>query len=720
MQVALLALIAGVATPSFAQSRMRDTQSDTWAATDALGRVLPDHSVVGSPRKRFVGIFYFLRDPARAFSRPLDVSEILRQNPSAIKDGNDPLWGPVGATHFWGRPLFDYYRSEDEYVLRKHAQMLSDAGVDVIVFDVTNRITFTSQYMRLLKVFSAVRANGGRTPQIAFICPFFDPARVVRQLFHDLYGPGFYPDLWFRWKGKPLILADPTRLGEHNLEGFHQDPIDVEAGKPVGQSFTSQQVLEKVGVRFATYGKTDTAVTISLYGDRPGGRLLARENWANLADNEWRYLALRRPLRAGRYYLELSEPKGRVAWWTDTGPRFFEGQTFVNRVPAAGVRSLDIVDRGDQDVRLSTFFTFRAPQADYFAGPTKPDMWSWLEVSPQHVFPSARDPKEQMSVGVAQNAVNGKLSSMSQPGAQGRSWHGGREDDSEGAVNHGFNFQEQFERALTVDPEFVFVTGWNEWTADRQRSFPNTDVPVILVDEFNQEFSRDIEPMAGGHGDDYYYQLAALIRRYKGVRPTPIASEPKTIDLHGGFDQWNEVGPAYLDDVGDASGRDSDGWNHGDHFLNATGRNDFAVLKVARDRDYLYFYAQTRDPISPRTDPSWMTLFLRVSEPGTTWEGYRYIVNRVVRDDATSTLEESLGGWNWREVAPVRFRVQGNELMLAIRRSDIGLGDASKPFTFEFKWMDNMQVPGDINEFTLNGDAAPNGRFNYVYRTVNP
>jgi hypothetical protein len=34
----------------------------------------------------------------------------------------------------------------------------------------------------------------------------------------------------------------------------------------------------------------------------------------------------------------------------------------------------------------------------------------------------------------------------------------------------------------------------------------------------------------------------------------------------------------------------------------------------------------------------------------------------------------------------------------------------------EFKWADNMQHPGQIEDFALNGDAAPNGRFNYVYR----
>jgi hypothetical protein len=29
--------------------------------------------------------------------------------------------------------------------------------------------------------------------------------------------------------------------------------------------------------------------------------------------------------------------------------------------------------------------------------------------------------------------------------------------------------------------------------------------PVTFVDEFSAEFSRDIEPMKGGHGDNYVY-----------------------------------------------------------------------------------------------------------------------------------------------------------------------------------------------------------------------
>ena len=55
-------------------------------------------------------------------------------------------------------------------------------------------------------------------------------------------------------------------------------------------------------------------------------------------------------------------------------------------------------------------------------------------------------------------------------------------------------------------------------------------------DEFSQEGSRDIEPMKGGHGDNYYYQMAANIRRFKGVgRPEP-SSSPVTITVDGRFD----------------------------------------------------------------------------------------------------------------------------------------------------------------------------------------
>ena len=95
-------------------------------------------------------------------------------------------------------------------------------------------------------------------------------------------------------------------------------------------------------------------------------------------------------------------------------------------------------------------------------------------------------------------------------------------------------------------------------------------------------------------------------------------------------------------------------------------------------------------------------------------QGYDFVVNRQVKDATTTQLEASAGGWNWQPRAEVPYRVRGNELELAIPRSALGL-DGSEPPRLRFKWVDNLQKEGEVMEFTVNGDAAPNGRFSYVF-----
>ena len=53
--------------------------------------------------------------------------------------------------HHWGEPLFGYYTSDDEWVLRRHVEMLTDAGVDFLVFDTTNHTTYSAQALKLFK-----------------------------------------------------------------------------------------------------------------------------------------------------------------------------------------------------------------------------------------------------------------------------------------------------------------------------------------------------------------------------------------------------------------------------------------------------------------------------------------------------------------------------------------------------------------------------------------
>jgi hypothetical protein len=704
------------ASPPPAAKPAWDTFADTWAATDALGRSLPGYAQVGPPRKdRTIGLFYFLWLGAYINGGPYDISRILAQHPDAMQHADDPLWGPLFAPHHWGEPLFGYYETDDPWVLRKHAQMLADAGVDVIIFDVTNQITYPAYYRALLDAFAEVRRAGGKTPQVAFLCPFWEPRKVVWELYHDLYGPGLHSDLWFRWQGKPLILADPDGIAESEGNTQQDTPVPLSPGRTLGQSFTTSKPFVAVGGRFPTWATSHAAMTLTLYETGVGGRALAKQRFSDVSDNAWLSLRLAHPLPPGTYYLEMADAEGTIGWWSDSKDVYADAHAYIDGLKVTGDRTLRIEVVSDTQRRIRDFFTFRKPQPDYFKGPTAPDMWSWLEVYPQHVFRNAAGEKEQMSVGVAQNAIDSRLGSLSEPDARGRNWHGGANDTRPGAVNEGLNFAEQFEHALHEDPRFIFITGWNEWIAGRFAEFAGVKQPVMFVDEFNQERSRDIEPMRGGHGDDYYYQMVAFIRRYKGVRKPPSAGKPQTIRIDGDFAQWRKVQPEYRDDIGDTAWRDHPGWNNVARYANSTGRNDFVTLKVARDADTLYFYARTRAPITPHTDPHWMMLFLKTgSDPHAGWEGYNFVVNRHVINDNISLLEMSAGGWNWKPKANVRYRVRGNELQLAIRRTDLGLR-RGQPVRLQFKWSDNMQREGDVMEFTVSGDAAPNGRFNYVY-----
>ena len=83
--------------------------------------------------------------------------------------------------------------------------------------------------------------------------------------------------------------------------------------------------------------------------------------------------------------------------------------------------------------------------------------------------------------------------------------------------------------------------------------------------------------------------------------------------------------------------------------------------------------------------------------------------------DGKFWLEKNVGGWNWEKVVPVDEFVRGNELQLTIPRAALGLPAGETKTAIDFKWADNLQKPGDVMDFYLGGDVAPEGRFNYSY-----
>jgi hypothetical protein len=395
----------------------------------------------------------------------------------------------------------------------------------------------------------------------------------------------------------------------------------------------------------------------------------------------------------------------------DVQPR---GQALADGQSVAGDRTVRLAVLNEEDALICDFFTFRKPQPDYFQGPTQPDMWSWLEVHPQHAFINAAGSVEEVSVSVAQNALDGKLSVLSNPHSRGRSFHDGHQPGPEGQDFSGRNFTEQWERAFALDPQFIFVTGWNEWIAGRFRSPSgfHGDGPVTFVDQFNREYSRDCEPMLGGHGDAFYWQLIANIRRFKGVRPIPPVQSGR-IEMDGKFGDWAAITPEFRDSIGDPVQRDHAGWAKGSRYVNKTGRNDLVAANVSAGADKIYFYIRTREPLTPPSDPNWMLLFIDADRNAKTgWLGYDFVVRRYDAQTHRAVLERNeSGSYRWNSPVEVEFRFVGNELELALPRTALGITRGQS--AFDFKWADNIQQAGDWSDFTLNGDVAPNDRYNF-------
>ncbi len=577
-----------------------DVFADSWVATDALGRELPGHDECGGPRpNRFVGIFYFLCNNYAGPEAPADVSKILAADP-----GHPQFIPHFG--HYWGEPEAGYYRSGDRWVIRRHAYQLADAGVDTLIFDVTNNHTFPQIYTAICEVFRQVRGEGEKTPDICFLASH----KSALKLWEEFYSKGLFADLWFQWKGKPLLLFG------HHAE-LHGDMNQVVFPQPMQDFFT------------------------------------IRKSWA------W----------------------DSLAWYGEEGHH----------------------------------------------------RWPWVAHYPQCVGWDTPGVAEQVPVAVGQHP----LSNI------GRSFHNGRQPETNEFdvtlyTGQGRHFAEQWQRALEVDPEFIFITGWNEWMAGSMvckdpsqealqalwSFYPGAQLgragrelhagDVYFIDQYNQEFSRDAEPMRGGHSDNYYYQMIAGIRRFKGVRPIEKASPPKTIALQESFAQWDDVRPEYCDHLYETLPRDEPGWGSVGRYVNTSGRNEFIRLKMSYDAEYLYCYAQTRAPISPYNDPNWMMLFLNTDQRKETgWEGYDFLINWPALEGGATTVKHNLGGWRWEQCGEARYRVEGNQLMLAVPRALVGLDN--RPAHFDFHWVDNLQRPGEIEDFFLSGDSAPPRRFDYRF-----
>lgn len=709
-------------------------------ATDALGRRLPTFEEAGSSRKdKLVGLFYWTwhTDANATFSPVLNITQILQQYPEAANNADHPAWqGITSGVFWWDEPLFGYYRTTDEWVLRRHAEMLADAGVDVVFFDCSNgNLTWKTSYTKLLEVWSQARKDGVPTPQIAFLLPFGPTdgsMESLTELYNELYQPQLYKDLWFMWNGKPLIMAYPNSM--------------VVKRNSAGLKFTATSSFYGINATCPSWGNNIGNLTFRLYkwknnyNETVSGAVLAEKKIANFSDNEKLILSFGKQ-DAGTYLWELANGTETVGVWkySETSGT---SVSYFNALPVSGnyeseiayssdlnftqltsgtnhtpVRVLAMTDQQKVD-EVKAFFTFRPGQPDYVNGPSTNEQWGWLENYPQHGYVAkATGGYEQVPVGVAQNASDasgGHASGFNTPLTYGRSYTKANGQDSRPeAWLYGQNFQEQWQRAFQLDPDLVFVTGWNEWIAGRWFDW---DVkPFAFVDEYSAEKSRDIEPVKswGNKGDVYYMQLISNIRKFKGMIAEEKASAAKTIILND-QSSWDDVKPDFVSHKGNVIHRNHAGQGDALIYTNTTGRNDLVRAKVARDKEYIYFYAETAAALTDKSDTNWMRLFIDIDrDKNTGWEGYDFVINRNSPVDVAN-VEKSDKTWSWSSVGVAEYVVNQTALIFKVKRSLLGISD-DKLLNFEFKWSDNMQEDGNIMDFYVNGDVAPSGRFNYHY-----
>lgn len=533
---------------------------------DAYGRAF----VPAGPRRpdKKVGMFFWLWIGQPYASGVYDATKILA-GPEGAQTlfHRDAPQSPDGQQHFWGEPVWGYYNSQDGWVIRRQLALLTLAGVDFIVFDATNALTYPNVYTPVLETIAQMQAAGWDPPRAAFYTHSYS-MRTALGLYEALYAPNLYPETWYREEGKPVLIA-------------YTDPEDDKA-------------------------------------------------WA------------RREMRDEAY-----EPPAY--------PQAMQG-----------------------------FFRFYKPQ--WPLDPWFAEGFPWVEWT----FPQPLH-ADVMSVSVASHP-NVPFSFTLTRGVEnwGRGWDVQRLENRPELVNTGAFFQSQWDHAIETDPGTVFVGGWNEWIAYKQL----WDGEYMLCDAASQAFSRDIEPMRGGHGDAFYLQLIANIRRYKNAPGKALR---------------RAEGITYRALVDESIGRDAPGVCESLRYEQPAPPNAIAAVTVSDAGGRVTFAIDFASPVSGKDLTAFQLLIGCGAVHATRFEGYDCRVAGASGEQALwlRFFDRGVG----QTPLPVAYAVSGRTLTLHIPLAALG----SPADQLYFKAAAYIRRPEDILSYYTDGSALPPGRLSYAY-----
>lgn len=550
---------------------------------DSLGRYSAPSDSVKKDKDRYVGLFYFLiHNNAADMQGIYDVTEILEKYG---REGfnTDSGFSPSGKCHVWGEPVWGYYSTPDEWVMRKQIEMFVFSGIDFLVLDCSNGPLFEEATDVLFELIAEYRAAGWPAPQIVYQLNgggvMERDIQQLKTIYNRYYTDEQFDSVWFAPEGRPMVIC-----------------------------------LEKTQV-------------------------------------------------------------------------YLEGE-----------------NAAEEEKMLSQFFHIKNsywPTDSYFTNNSVP--WMDFNIDPNVMG-------GWVSVSVAQHTT----SMMSDTeGARGRGWTllGGNDHENFAA---GANLDHQWDNAIAKDSEveYVFVTGWNEWGAQKMYR-PDMD-PVngyVMIDQFNDEYSRDLEPTySSGMKDNFYLQNMRRIREWKYESPVQYqipAASPASVDDRA----WSDAA-TYLDFTGEAIQRNAhrfDGAYSGIYLTDDTARNDIASVDVARDGENLYFrITVSGEVIIPYSegDTSWMNIHIRTDAAENDAWGYNF----VIRENGRVMAAEN---GTYTEKGKADTSVLGNQMYVRVPLSVLGLSE--NKCNIEFKVSDHVTDPGDVLSFYNSGDSAPIGGLSWSF-----
>ena len=97
----------------------------------------------------------------------------------------------------------------DPWVLSKHIELFTMAGIDYLCLDATNSVIYEDSVHALLSVILKYQAQGWKTPKLMFYTNSASGS-TIKRLYNAYYTDAQYDSCWFAPAGKPRIVGVTT------------------------------------------------------------------------------------------------------------------------------------------------------------------------------------------------------------------------------------------------------------------------------------------------------------------------------------------------------------------------------------------------------------------------------------------------------------------------------------------------------------------------------